>query len=318
MTSRAGLLAFLMVLGVGWGLTQPLSKIAVSTGHQPFGLIFWQLVIGTALLGAISLARGRGLPLRPRAILFCTFIAFVGTIFPNGLSYAAYNHLPAGIMSIIISTVPLMALPLAVALGTDRVSGAKLAGLALGLAGVALIALPDASLPGRGSEIWLLIAPAAPMFYAVEGNVVARWGTAGLDPVQAMFGASAIGAVIALPLSLASGQWIDPVRDYAAPEFALILSSVVHALMYAGYVWLVGHAGAVFAAQCSYLVTGAGVLWSMTLLGENYAPTVWAALCVLLFGIFLVQPRAGLRPNPSLLATLGRPDSIPAEPGRPD
>ena len=30
----------LLIMGAGWGLTQPLSKIAVSTGYRHFGLIF--------------------------------------------------------------------------------------------------------------------------------------------------------------------------------------------------------------------------------------------------------------------------------------
>lgn len=291
MTTRPGLLAFLVMLGTGWGLTQALSKIAVSTGYQPFGLIFWQLVIGTLLLGGVQLARRQPFPMTRKTIGFATFIALTGTIFPNALSYAAYPHLPGGIMAIIISTVPLMAFPIALALGNEGFRVIRLAGLAVGLIGVALIMLPAASLPDHSAAAWVPIAMIAPLFYALEGNIVARWGTAGMDPIQTMFGASAIGMVLVLPLALATGQWIDPFHPFAAPEWALILSSVVHACMYAGYVWLVGRAGAVFAAQCSYLVTGAGVLWSMLLLGETYSGWVWAALGVLLLGIFMVQPR---------------------------
>lgn len=291
MMAQPGLLAFLFLLGTGWGLTQALSKIAVSTGHQPLGLIFWQLVIGTALLGGISAVRGHGFPLTRRALGFATFIAFIGTIFPNFMSYAAYPHLPGGIMSIIISTVPLIAFPLALVMRTEDFSLLRLAGLLLGIAAVALIALPDASLPDRSAAPWVLVAMVAPFFYALEANAVARWGTAGLDPIQAMFGASAVGMVVTFPLAIGSGQWIDPTAAFGAPEWALILSSLVHALMYAGYVWLVGRAGAVFAAQCSYIVTGTGVLWAMWLLGERYSIWVWAALVVLMAGVFLVQPR---------------------------
>lgn len=43
---RLLLLGVLLTLGIGWGSTQSLGKIAVSTGHGFFGLIFWQLVIG--------------------------------------------------------------------------------------------------------------------------------------------------------------------------------------------------------------------------------------------------------------------------------
>ncbi len=67
--------------------------------------------------------------------------------------------------------------------------------------------------------------------------------------------------------------------------------SLIHAAVYTGYVWLVSQAGAVFAAQVAYLVTGSGVLWSMALLGERYSGWVWAALLLILAGMFLVQPR---------------------------
>jgi drug/metabolite transporter (DMT)-like permease len=65
-------------------------------------------------------------------------------------------------------------------------------------------------------------------------------------------------------------------------------------MVYSAYVWLVGRAGSVFAAQVSYLVTGFGVLWSMALLGERYSGYVWAALALMFAGLALVQPRPPL------------------------
>ena len=71
----------------------------------------------------------------------------------------------------------------------------------------------------------------------------------------------------------------------------LIAAAIIHVLTYSGYVWLVKSAGAVFAVQVSYLVTGFGVLSSLAVLGETYSPYIWAALGLMLLGIFLVQPR---------------------------
>ena len=53
--------AILALIGIGWGSTQPLGKIAASTGHQPFGLIFWQLMVCVAVLGALTFGRGKRL-----------------------------------------------------------------------------------------------------------------------------------------------------------------------------------------------------------------------------------------------------------------
>lgn len=291
MSGTPGLLGLLFLLGAGWGATVPLAKVAVSTGHGPLGLIFWQLVIGSVILGAIQFVRRRPPALGRGPFLVYLVIALTGTLLPNSASYLAARHLPAGILAITIASVPMIAFPLSLALGIDRFGWGRLAGLGLGLLGVVLIALPEASLPGPGLTGWLLLALVAPFFYAVEGNYVARWGTAGCGPVEVLLGASILGAALAAPLALASGQWIDPTRGLGAPEAALVLASTIHALAYAGYVWLIGRAGAVFAAQAAYIVTGTGVLWAMVLLAERYSGWVWLALAAMMAGLFLVQPR---------------------------
>lgn len=292
MISRPRALAALVALGAGWGITQPLGKMATETGYPPFGIIFWQLVICTFVLGTISLVRGRGLVLHRRAMWFYLVVAILGTLVPNYTFYVSVARLPSGIMSILISAVPLLSFPMALALGMDRFSTLRLFGLCLGLAGVALIALPGGT--GLSPDMMLAFLPVAligPLFYAMEGNFVARYGMAGLDPIQAMFGASLIGVLLCLPLVLAMGQWVTPTLPPGRPELALLISSAVHALTYAGYVWLATAAGAVFASQCGYLVTLSGMVWAMLLLGERFGPTIWLALLVMLSGVALVSPR---------------------------
>lgn len=301
MTGRSGLVLLLILLGAAWGATQPLTKIAVSTGHGPLGLIFWQLVIGAVLLRAVLAMLRRRLPVNRRALAFYLLIALIGTLLPNSATYIAARDLPAGVLAIVIALVPILAFPVALALGTDRFSVSRLAGLGLGLVGVALIAFPETSLPDRSMLAALPVALAAPLLYAIEGNVVARWGTAGCDAIQALCGASAVGAVVTLPLALATGQFIDPRAGIGAPELALVLSAMLHGPAYAAYVWMIGRAGAVFTAQVSYLITAFGIGWSILLLGESYSGWIWLALAAMMGGLFLVQPR----PREALAAPVG-------------
>ena len=72
----------------------------------------------------------------------------------------------------------------------------------------------------------------------------------------------------------------------------MLAVATIHTCAYTGFLWLLGRAGAVFAAQVAYLVTGFGMLWAMLILGERYAGWVWLAFVAMLVGIFLVQPRA--------------------------
>lgn len=303
--TRIGELAFLVGLlalfGAMWGATQPLGKIAVSEGYRAPGLVFSQLVIGAVILLAVNRLQGQGLPWGRDHLRVYAVLALIGTILPNTASYEAIRHLPSGLVSILLSMVPLFAFPIALLLAVDHFSLRRLLGLMCGLAGVLLIVLPEASLPNPAMILFVPLALIAPLFYAFEGNYVARWGIAGLDPVQALCGASIVGAVIALPYAVLTGTFIDPRGPWGAPDLAIVASAVLHAGAYTGYVWMVGRTGPVFAVQVSYLVTGFGVVWAMIFLGESYSGWVWAAMALMFVGMFLVQPRrdTSLAPAPA-------------------
>ena len=283
--------ALLAVAGAAWGGTQPLSKIAVSEGYRHFGILFWNTLVGALLLGAVLALRGRRLPLTAQSLRVYVTIALLGSVLPGISSYSAAVHLPAGVLSILLSSVPMLAFPIALVLGNDTFRWRRILGLSLGLAGVLLLVLPDTTLPDPGLTLWVGVALVSSFLYAIEGNVVARWGTAGLDPVQVLCGASLAAAVVTLPFAWMSGQWIDPRLPWGAPELAILASAALHALAYSLYVHLVGTAGAVFAVQVSYLVTLFGVGWAMLFLKETYSGYIWAALALMLAGLFFVQPR---------------------------
>ncbi|QUJ77043.1 DMT family transporter [Sulfitobacter albidus] len=290
--------AVLLAMGAGWGLSTPLSKIAVSTGYGPFGLIFWQLMLGIVLMGGACVLRGTPLPLGRAAIRAYVAIALIGTVFPNTLSYSAAVHLPSGIMSLLLSIIPMFGFAIALALGNDTFARRRFVGLVFGLVGVLILISPTVDLglpvPLGWAAVYLVVA----LFYAFEGNYVARWGVAGLDPFQLMLGASVVGVLCIAPPMILRGQFIAPVWPLPVAQAALIGSSVLHVVVYAAYVWLVGRAGAVFAVQVSYLVTGFGLFWAWLILDERLGPGAWIAACAMFAGIYLVQPR--LRPRSAL------------------
>ncbi len=283
--------AALMLFGVGWGAGIPLSKIAVSTGHLPLGLIFWQFAIGVVFLGAIILLKG-GIPRITLASLrLFAIVAFIGTVFPNYASYAAAVHVPGYALAICIAAVPMFAFPIAIGIGNERFSTLRLMGLISGMIGVSVLVLPEASLPDKMAVLFIPVALAAPFFYGVEGNYIAKFGTLHHNAIETLWGASLVGMIVIAPLTLWTDQWINPLDGIGAPELALIASAVLHALVYAGYVWLVGRVGATFAAQVSYFVTLFGVVWSVILLDESLTIYVFVALAFMLIGMALVSPK---------------------------
>ncbi|KIN61720.1 Integral membrane protein [Sulfitobacter noctilucae] len=284
----------LMLMGAGWGASQPMTKVAVSTGYQPFGLLFWQSVIGAAVMGVICLLRRLPLPLGPRVLRLYVILAMIGAVVPNTISYQVAVHLPAGIMSLLLSVIPMFAFVIALALGTDQFQWRRLTGLCFGLVGVLIIIVPSVDLGQSIPVFWAALYLVTAAFYAFEGNYIAKWGTEGLGPFQVMLGASLAGLIISTPLMLLSGQYIAPEFPMPLPQLAVIATNVIHIFVYATYVWLAGRAGAVFAVQVSYMVTGFGLIWAWFLLGEAYASTLWLALAAIFVGMYLVQPRPAL------------------------
>ena len=271
-------------------MTQPLTKIAVSGGYQPLGMIFWQMLISVLVLGVINMLRRRPLPLDRRVIGFYIAFALIGTVIPNAASYKAYTVLPSGIMSLLLSLIPIMAFPIALIFGLDRFSIKRMAGLSLGLFAILMIiGVPDA-LPNAGMLAFIPLGLIPSLMYAFEGNFVARFGTGGAGPLQLLLGASIAGVVITGPIAFGTGQWINPIHVWGIADFALIASALIHTLVYTLYVMIVRNYGPVFSVQVSYVVTASGLGWAMLILGERYSGPIWLALAVMFVGIYLVSP----------------------------
>ncbi len=56
-TARLPFIAALLLIGISWSATYPLSKVAVSSGHAPLGITFWQQIVVAVVLGALLTAR---------------------------------------------------------------------------------------------------------------------------------------------------------------------------------------------------------------------------------------------------------------------
>ncbi len=296
--NRAVLFLILIAFGIMWGATIPLTKIVVSTGHHPFGLIFWQSLISVVILYPLLKIRRSKLIIDRKHLLFFGTIAFTGTLIPNSTSYLAAFHLPAGVMALIIALVPMFALLIALTLKLERFRWKRLSGVVLGAIAIALIVLPESSLPDPTKAIFVIIALVGPFCYGIEGNYLSVRQPADTGPIATMFGASVIGTIVSLVVVLISGTFINPLNTgIGVPELSLLITIMLHIVAYTGYIWLVDKAGAVFSAQVAYVVTPAGILLSVLFLGERNSTYIWLALAVLLIGLFLVQPRQKSAPE---------------------
>ena len=290
MTARFNLTLILLIVGVSWGLTAPLSKIAVSTGHHFLGLLIWQIIIMILSLGLIQIFRKKKLPLNLNCFWRYVLVALLGTILPNSIMYKAYFHLQSGIMSILVSIVPMIAFLLVLVLQMEKFEIRRFLGVLFGIFAIILIVFPKLDLGYLGEVGWILLALLSPLCYAIEGVWINKIGIAKLDPIEVILGASILGFFILMPIVALNGYWITPYRVWGLAEFAITASSLIHSLIYISYIWLIGKAGVIFASQVSYIYTASGIGFSIILLGEGYSLFVWAAVILMLMGLMMVRP----------------------------
>ena len=290
MTARFNLTLILLIVGVSWGLTAPLSKIAVSTGHHYLGLLIWQIIIMILSLGLIQIFRKKKLPLNLNCFWRYVLVALLGTILPNSIMYKAYFHLQSGIMSILVSIVPMIAFLLVLVLQMEKFEIRRFLGVLFGIFAIILIVFPKLDLGYIGEVSWILLALLSPLCYAIEGVWINKIGIAKLDPIEVILGASILGFFILIPIVALNGYWVTPYRVWGPAEFAITLSSLIHSIIYISYIWLIGKAGVIFASQVSYIYTASGIGFSIILLGEGYSLFVWAAVILMLMGLMMVMP----------------------------
>ena len=71
----------LILLGCGWGLTIPLTVIAVTTGLGHLGIIFWQCFIVMVLFGLRQIFSKKKLSISKSSLQAFCVIAFIGKLF---------------------------------------------------------------------------------------------------------------------------------------------------------------------------------------------------------------------------------------------
>jgi len=288
-----GAYGVLLVIGAAWGLSAPLIKLAVIAGHRPATIIFCQAAVASVVLGlALALTgRLRGMRWSPPHLRLYAVVGLFGMVLPSWASYSATQYLPAGVISIVISLVPVFALPMALALGTERFVLRRVLGVMAGAGAMALLIGPEASLPDPAVWAWVLVAALSPFCYAVEGAAVYGTPLREVSPFQMLWAGYLISVVASVPLVLMDRAPLVPQALLDPAVLAFVLAGLLGIGAYAGYLALLQRAGAVFGSQVSYTVTGMGVIWAMVLLGERYSGWVWSALGLLFLGLFLVQPR---------------------------
>ena len=284
--------ALLIVCGGSFGLIFSANKIAVTGGIPFFAYVFWQTVgAGLVLLLFAALLRRRPRLSWPYVRAYFV-IGFFTLAFPFVLLAFIAPKLPAGVISLGGTLSPTITYILALALAMDRFRWLRIGGIALGLAGVLLVVLPETSLPDSDMAGWVLLSLLVPVSYASGTISAARLAPAEGDSLTMGSGLLFASSIMVFPFMAGSGQWwffSGPMSDSDWAQIGAILINA--AFFYLLLLEIVRRAGPVFFSTQNYVATLAGIGWGILILAESHSVYVWGALALLFAGLFLVTRR---------------------------
>ena len=276
-----------------------ISLIRLATIHGvPFvPFAFWNTVLSAALLLLVALVL-RAPPrlaadhLRTYASLGVLAVAFPLTVF----AFVA-PKLPASIVAISSTLIPMMTYALALVVAIERFRWASLGGVALGLAGVLLLIVPEASLPEPGMAGWVLVVLLTSLSLALAFIVAARFRPPQTGSVTMAAGTLMAGALFLLPVMAIEGSWWLLPAGLDTGGAALLGQCALYALLWFLFYEIIRLAGPVFFSANNYLVPLAGVAWGMIIFGDRLSAWAWGALALMIAGVVLLTARAA-RPVP--------------------
>jgi drug/metabolite transporter (DMT)-like permease len=286
---QAGLLGLLAVL---WGASYLLIKYALED-FSPGAIVFARTLLGALVLYAIiraqggeALARLDELRRRPYTAALLGLVAIAA---PFLLISFGELEVPSGLTAVLIASGPLWVAVFAPLVDpTEKVAGREAAGLALGIAGVALLVGVETI-----GSLWQFVGAlgivGAAACYSLSSFMV-KGAYRGVPALTTSFISVGAGCLLTLPVAAATPPTELP---GARALVALVLLGVAGtAAAFIVFYRLIAELGPGRASLVSYLIPPLSLGYGALLLDERISPAAVAGLVLILAGVALAsRPR---------------------------
>jgi len=302
--SRRAWIAF-ATCSVLWGIPYFLIKVAVGEVSPAF--VAWSRVaLGAAILIPIAWRVGAFRGVRERWPVVLAF-AVIEIAIPFTLIPVGEKWISSSLAAILIAAVPLTVALMTIRFNpSERVQGARLVGLFVGLAGV--IALMGIDVAGHPKELLgaacMLVATVG---YAA-GPMLIRMKMSDLHPLGPVAGSLGVAAILMAPAGIATAPGHVPAAKviWSIAGLGVACTAIALATMF----FLVAEAGPSRASIITYVNPVIAVALGVAFLGESVRAGMVAGLLLILAGSWMAtggRPPGGL----ARLAFRRRADGLP-------
>jgi drug/metabolite transporter (DMT)-like permease len=309
---RAKVWIALWTVYIIWGSTYLGIELAGETMPGLFAAGVRFTLAGLLMLAFLAWRRG-GRALRvTRAELLSA--AVVGLLLPgaNSILFVTEQHVPIGLTSLIIASIPLWVLLLRLAV-RERPDLVSSIGLVVGFAGIALLVKPGG---GSGSLGYLLLTVAAAFMWAFGSFLSPRIPVPRNALVATGYEMLAGGLVLlVVGLAAASPSELDPSGWSGRSSFGLVYLIVLGSLVgYSAYAWLLANAPITQVSTYAYVNPVVAIALGVIVLDESLTLRIVAGALLILVSVAIVLRReariaAALEPG-EVVRTDGSPGQL--------
>src|SRR5438445_4786089 len=252
-----------------------------------------RFLLAGVLLSAWLAFRGVDLRISRRELAGAAVVGILLLSVANGFVVLAERTVPSGLAALIVASIPLWIVIYRMIAG-ERVGRDLLAGVLLGLVGVAILVVPG-GLNGTIDPVGALMLFGATLSWALGTFLSPRLETPRNALVSTTYQMLA-GGVVLLVVALARGELanVDPstfsVRSLIAFAYLVVFGSLV---AYSAYTWLLQNASVSLVATYAFVNPVVAVVLGALILAEPITPTivVGAAIIVISVEFIVFRPQ---------------------------
>jgi drug/metabolite transporter (DMT)-like permease len=281
MSRRSWLL--LGLLSALWGASYLFIKVALQDDMAPTVIVFVRTALAALVLLPLAARAGAlgGLRANVGPILVLAVVQMGG---PLLLIALGEREISSSLTGILVATAPIFTFLLAFTLeGEERASGPSLAGVVIGIAGVATLLGVDAGGGGAALAGGLMVVLAS-FGYGVGAWFVKR-SVRDVQPVAMVGATTATAAVVMAPFAVLAAPSHAP--SLAATGSLAALGVLCTGLAFVIFYSLVSSDGPAKASLVGYIAPGFSIVYGITLLDESFTAATAAGLILILGGSWL-------------------------------